>query len=389
MKIEGFREARLHVFKTVIGPLVPETIRNYFERFRLNRFSIAYDSLIAGAGKFVNALALFGLDKRIESVRSNKRFIVLPYIELSLRKKIEHLEQKKPAGWREDHKLYQMYLDAITPVVDNMMNLASLAWTFCPGIGEPDPKTGFYNRFVFTSNGGFIDLGHFFNCAIIAYLYGKEEAERRGHGVEVAQRWLRKRKWLITMRRARIILIVTNLFWGYATSADTIEDRASDMLGIFLGGSMRSRHNDGKIIDHLAELHPKLVKLTIKRFVRGARIYKIIDAMKEFPQDPLSGMGNREVFDIGSHMKNLFEEYDAMAPNPARVFDATLEFYNEKYNSEEWDRYTNKEWQVVIPQDLWEKVVRRREKFGEKELPIKIQLKDSGKLVEPYQGNPP
>lgn len=387
-QIEGFRENQLHLFKTVIGPLVPESIRKHFEKFHLNRFSIAYDSLINGAGKFVGALALFGLDERIGSVKKNQQLIILPYIELKLRKRIEQLKQKKPSGWRKDQKLYQIYLDAIMPIVDNMMNLVSLAWTFCPGIGEPEMETGFYNRFVFASNGGLIDLGHFFNCAIIAYLYGKEEATRRGDAVERGQRWLRKRKWLNKMRQRRLIQIVTNLLWGYATSADTIEDRASDMLGIYLGDNMRNCHNDGKIIDHLSEMYPKLVRLTIKRFGREAKIFQIINAIKEFPQNLLDDMGNGEIFDIEDYMKNLFEEYDAMDPIPKRIFDDTIHFYNEKYNSDEWDRYTNKKWQVVIPQDLWEQVVRRREKFGKKALPIKIQLKDSGNLVEPYQENP-
>jgi hypothetical protein len=93
-------------------------------------------------------------------------------------------------------------------------------------------------------------------------------------------------------------------------------------------------------------------------------------------------------------METFFDEYDAIDPNdssvvPGGLFADIVKFYTEKYAGHEWDSYTSKEWQVVIPQELWEKVVRGRDKFKEKALPIKIQLKETGKLVDPYQESPP
>lgn len=394
-RLEGFRESRLYLFKTLIGPLVPGKIRSMIEAQGLNNFSMAYQSLTKIGGNFAGALTLFGLDEKIESVKSNQRLLILPFLEMELKQKIKHLETKKPFGWKIMKKFYQKNVEALTVVVDNLVNLMALAWTFCPGIGEPEKETGFFNRFVFTGNGGFVDMGHFFNCAVIAYLYGPEEARRRGEETEIEQRMFRENKWLVEMRKRNVADMLTSFFWGFATSADTIEDRSSDFFGILLGSALRDLGDNGKIIDYFMELYPTFVYKAVKeRGKRKSTIGEIIDTIVIFFRLLGRVVGNGKKADIPGYMKKFFSEYDAIDPKdgnvvPRGLINRIVRFYEEKYESDEWNKYGCKEWVAVIPQELWERVVRGREKFAEKEIPIKIQLTDSGKLVDPYQGNPP
>jgi hypothetical protein len=391
----GFRESRLFLFKTIIGPLVPAKIRGMIEEQGLNNFSVTYRSLIRIGGNLAGALVLFGLDEKIESVKSNQRLLILPFLEMELRQKITQLEKSKPFGWKKLKKFYQKNVEALTAVVDNLVNLMVLAWTFCPGIGEPEKETGFFNRFVFTGNGGFVDLGHFFNCAVIAYLYGPEEARRRGEETEIEQRMFRENKWLLEMRKRGLFDMLTSFFWGFATSADTIEDRSSDHFGILLGSCLRDLGDNGKVIDYFMELYPTLVYDTMKkRGKRKSTIGEIIDSVVIFFRLLGRVVGNGKKADILAYMKKFFSDYDAIDPKdgnvvPRGLVNSIVRFYEEKYESDEWAKYGCREWVAVIPQELWERVVRGREKFAQKELPIKIQLTDSGKLVDPYQGTPP
>jgi hypothetical protein len=60
----------------------------------------------------------------------------------------------------------------------------------------------------------------------------------------------------------------------------------------------------------------------------------------------------------------------------------------DKYGGDEWHQFTSRGWDVVIPQKLWERVVRGKfvkngEKLEDGALPIKIQL-DNGEKVSPY-----
>jgi hypothetical protein len=392
-KIKNFREDRLYIFKTLIGPLVPESIRCKFEKSSFDQLSIPYRSLINGIGNFVSALVLFNLEDDIESVKENYRFIVLPYLEQKFKKKIEQLEKKKPFGWKIVRKFYQRNIDDISSLVDNLINLVALAWTFCPAIGEPEQETGYFNRFVFTCNGGFIDLGHFFNCAIIAYLYGAEQADRRAKSTEIQQRKLREKKWLVKLRERNYLRLITNLLWGYATSADTIEDRASDKLGINLGKYIRDDDDNGKITDYYVELYPKMVKKSIKLFGKLSTFQQIIDAITMFFKNMFYTLHKSSTVDIEKYMRTFFDEYDAIDPNdfsivPPGLFEDIVDFYTEKYAGEDWDKYTCTDWHAVIPQDLWEQVVRGRDKFQQNIVPIKIQLKKTGELVDPYTGCP-
>jgi hypothetical protein len=392
-KIKNFREDRLYIFKTLIGPLVPESIRCKFEKSSFDQLSIPYRSLINGIGNFVSALVLFNLEDDIESVKENYRFIVLPYLEQKFKKKIEQLEKKKPFGWKIFRKFYQRNIDDISSLVDNLINLVALAWTFCPAIGEPEQETGYFNRFVFTCNGGFIDLGHFFNCAIIAYLYGAEQADRRAKSTEIQQRKLREKKWLVKLRERNYLRLITNLLWGYATSADTIEDRASDKLGINLGKYIRDHDDNGKITDYYVELYPKMVRKSIKLFGKLSTFQQIIDAITMFFKNMFYTLHKSSTVDIEKYMRTFFDEYDAIDPNdfsivPPGLFEDIVDFYTEKYAGEDWDKYTCTDWHAVIPQDLWEQVVRGRDKFQQNIVPIKIQLKKTGELVDPYTGCP-
>jgi len=61
------------------------------------------------------------------------------------------------------------------------------------------------------------------------------------------------------------------------------------------------------------------------------------------------------------------------------MLEDTITFYLEKYNSDKLEKYAARQWQVVIPQELWEQVVRDKWTEADTALPIKIQLKDNGK----------
>lgn len=391
--VKGYREKNLHVFKTFIGPLVPESIRSKFEKFHLNETSVSYDSLINGLGNFFSVFALIGLEERIESVKENYRFIVLPYLEVKFRQKIKQAEKEKPFGWRIIRKFYQRNVDDLAPIVDNLINLVTLGWTFCPAIGEPEMETGFFNRFIFTCNGGFIDLGHFFNCAMVNYLYGHEQADKRAEATEIQQRKLREKKWLVRMRKRNYVRLLTNLLWGYATSADTIEDRGSDRLGMLLGEAMRTCEDNEKIIEYYMDLYPKLVRKKLQLFARRSKFSEIVEMVGMFIKNSFYTMRRSAVFDIVKYMTDFLEEYDAIdlrdrANNREDLIQSTVSFYTEQYFGDRWAEYGCREWCAVIPQDLWEQVVRGREKFRSLTLPIKIQLKDTGKLVDPYDGHP-
>lgn len=392
--IRDYRKDRLYIFKTIIGPLVPDSIRNKIEKSFLNDLSIAYSSLINNIGTFISLLVLLKMEESDESVKGYYRFIVLPFLELQFEKKIDQLEKNKPFGWKIVRKFYQRNLDDLSPLVDNLINLVALAWTFCPAIGEPEQETGYFNRFVFTCNGGFIDLGHYFNCSIIAYLYGTEQAEQRAEATEIAQRKLREKKWLVKLREKNYIRLITNILWGYATSADTIEDRASDKLGINLGLKIRNDQDNSKLIEYFIELYVQMVKRSFRPFKKQSKFQQIIEAVTLFFKNMFYTLHKSTIVDIESSMKNFFDEYDAIDPNdhtvvPPGLFKNIVDFYTEKYFGEHWNDYTCKDWQAVIPQDLWEQLVRGREKFQQKAIPIKIQLKATGQLVDPYKNGAP
>ncbi|MDZ7342512.1 MAG: hypothetical protein ONB27_14230 [candidate division KSB1 bacterium] len=385
--VKNFRQQEIHLFKTIIGPLVPDSLRNKIEKVHLDKYATSYTSLISGMGNLVSLLVLLGLDEVNDTIKDNYRLIILPYIEIKLRKKLEQLKRKKPFGWRIAQKFYERNIANIQRLVDNQVHLIAMAWTFCPAIGEPEMETGFYNRFVFTCNGGFIDLGHFFNCAVIAYLYGSDSATERAEDTEKQQAALRRKKWLTRMREKKYLLMITNLLWGYATSANTIEDRASDQLGINLGEAVRLKHRNGKMIDYFVELYLKLVRDQIKIFRRRSIFGKAMDNLNMFWKSLPYFFRKSATFDLEKYMQEFFDTYDAIDPHSApELFQKTIEFYTEKYFSPDWEKYTCQEWAAVIPQDLYEHVVQKRPSFRPLAVPIKVQLKDTGQLVAPYSG---
>ena len=392
--IKDFRTKKLHVFKTLIGPLVPGSIRNKFEKLHLDETAISYEKLIKSLGNFFNVFALFGLEERMESIQENYRFIILPYLELKFREKVRQVEKEKPFGWRVRKKFYQRNVNDLAPVVDNLINLVTLGWTFCPAIGEPEIESGFFNRFIFTSNGGFIDLGHFFNCAMVNYLYGSELANKRAEATEMQQRRLREKKWLVRLRKRNYVRLITNALWGYATSADTIEDRGSNRLGMLLGEAMRNDQDNEKIIEYYMALYPKLIRKKLQFFGGRSILSNMLETFTLMIKNIFQTMRRSSVFDIVKYMQDFLDDYDAIdlrdrAMNREDLIKSTIGFYTDKYFSEQWDDYTCKDQYAVIPQDLWEQIVRGRTKFQPLSLPIKIQVKATGALVDPYEGDPP
>ena len=108
-------------------------------------------------------------------------------------------------------------------------------------------------------------------------------------------------------------------------------------------------------------------------------------------QDVVFNNFNSEgAYDIENYMKTFFDEYDAIDPQDhssvsPHIFKNIIDFYTEKYGGVNWDDYACHEWYAVIPQELWEQVVRGRKKFQERLVPIKIQLHGTGELVDPYE----
>jgi len=389
-KVRAFREKELYFIRDVVGPLAPSQFRELLSSIKLDKLSFSYHTIINATGYLTALATLLGLHRSVDTINHYYRLAVLPFLDLMLREKLEGIEKARPFAWRLQRFLLGRLLQSVARVVDNLIHLVTLGWTFCPGIGEPDKETGFYNRFVFGRRCGFLDLGHFFNCAIIAYLYGEAEAKRRAESVEVSQRKMREKEWLIKLRKQNFLPLVTNLLWGYATSADTIEDRSSDWFGIKLGAEMRQYGNNGKIIEFFIEKWPRLVRgklLGDEDESVFRRVYEILKLVIDLIRYRL---GTGGLFDLVGYMRAFFEKNDALDPKnenevPPDVFNQVIEFYGKKYDSEEWARYATRGWQVVIPQELWEKVVRHKwSDDGETELPVKIQLKGNGERVDPY-----
>jgi hypothetical protein len=391
--IDGFRAKDLQVIRDVVRPLVPEALLNVADAKILDQLSVSYKSIVNALGYVVAVSTLLGLHTRIGRINHYYRLAVLPFLDLRLREKVKKLNKEKPFAWRLQKFAYDRLLHSLGSVVDNLVNLIALGWVFCPGIGEPNKQTGFYNRFVFGAHCGFLDLGHFFNCAIISYVYGPEAAKERAESVEVAQRRVRERRWLEWVRQYSFLAPLSNFIWGYATSADTIEDRSSDWFGIRMGEKMRAHENNGKIIEFFITQWPHLVKGDVlgpeqERLPR--RIYNIVKLIVQLLRHRLGSGG---VFDIAKHLQKFFVDYGALDPNDEKIvapalLQETIDFYMNKYGSTEWHKFTSRGWEVVIPQKLWEHVVRDKltqdkTKLNSAEPPIRIQL-DNGEKVTPY-----
>jgi hypothetical protein len=391
--LDGFREKDLHVIRDVIRPLVPNTLPNLADGKILDHLSVSYKSIVNALGYVTAVSTLLGLHTRIDRIKHYYRLAVLPFLDLRLREKIQKLNKEKPFAWRMQKFAYDRVLHSLSRVVDNLVNLIALGWVFCPGIGEPDKRTGFYNRFVFGARCGFLDLGHFFNCAIISYVYGPEAAKERAESVEMAQRRVREMRWLEWMRQYSFLAPLTSFIWGYATSADTIEDRSSDWFGIRLGEKMRAHEDNGKIIEFFIAQWPSLVRGDMLGPEKESIFRKIYEIAKLIIQLLRYHLGSGGIFDITSYMQEFFADYGALDPNDEKILAPallreTIDFYMNQYGSTEWHKFTSRGWEVVIPQKLWEQVVRDRltqdkTKLNSVELPIRIQL-DNGEKVAPY-----
>jgi hypothetical protein len=138
---------------------------------------------------------------------------------------------------------------------------------------------------------------------------------------------------------------------------------------------------------------PQLVKGDLLETEKESAIQKFFAVLKLILQVLRHRLGSGGQFDISQEMKMFFEQNGAFDPAdsaavPPGLFDETIHFYMEKYGSDEWHKFTSRGWDVVIPQKLWERVVRDEfvkngEHPKEGALPIKIQL-DNGEKVSPY-----
>jgi len=389
---KDFRQKKLYVLRDVLWPLLPPVARGFLNWTKPENFSVSYDDLVNRLGRTAALLTLWNMPEALEIVRQYYRFAVLPFVEITLREKYRDLENAQSFSSRFWRYVYGRILHALSTTVDNLINLIVLAWRFAPGIGEPDQETGFYNRYVLGRYCGILDLGHFFNCAVVAYLYGEEEGRQRGEQVERRQRWLREQQWLVNWRNQkdnRWGKGLADFLWGFAASADTIEDRSSDWFGVQLGGHLRTcRHND-KVIEYFIEMWPRLVKSKISRKKR-------ISWLREFCTDAKMVFAvwrrvwnNGGVVDLTAYMQKFFDQQQVLAPAeieklaPGLLSD-TIETYRRHYDSAAWQDFAGRKWEIIFPQDLWEKVVRLGWNGAPTALPVKIQLKHNGEKVAPY-----
>jgi len=161
-----------------------------------------------------------------------------------------------------------------------------------------------------------------------------------------------------------------------------------------LGEAMRNHQDNEKIIEYYMALYPKLIRKKLQFFGGRSIISNMMETFTLMIKNIFHTMRRSSVFDIVKYMRDFLEEYDAIdlrdrSVNREDLIKSTIGFYTDKYFSEQWDDYTCKDWCAVIPQDLWEQIVRGRTKFQPLSLPIKIQVKATGALVDPYEGDPP
>ena len=88
-------------------------------------------------------------------------------------------------------------------------------------------------------------------------------------------------------------------------------------------------------------------------------------------------------------MQQFFAEQQAIAPDEVEklapgLLTQIVETFRQHHDSAAWQDYTTQKWEIVFPQDLWEKVVRAGWNGKTTVLPVKVQLKHNGERVEPY-----
>jgi len=111
--------------------------------------------------------------------------------------------------------------------IRNLFRIAYLSKGFSPGGNEMITKS---NRFVYTCQEGWIDVGHYMTSAAGAYLFGERASVAAGIGVEVAQ----------TLSFLNAVMGRGSID-GWASSAFSIEDLPSDLLGAKAGQDMRNK----------------------------------------------------------------------------------------------------------------------------------------------------
>jgi hypothetical protein len=156
---------------------------------------------------------------------------------------------------------------------------------------------------------------------------------------------------------------------------------------------MRKCRSNRKLINFYVDVYLKSVRDKIKIFRRKSIFGQAFDTTKIVLKGLICYFRGSATIDIGKYMHDFFDEYDAIDPKEsapqAELFKNIVDFYTQKYFGPEWKKFGCEEWTAVIPQDLWEQVVRNREKFEEKAVPVKVQLKETGKLILPYHENQP
>lgn len=392
-QMKDFREQDVHVLRDVLWPLLPARARRFFRCVKPEQVTIAYTDMVNRLGRMAALLTLWNVPDALEIVQQYHRFAVLPFVELTLREKYRALENAQSFKQKIWRYVYGRILEGLSGAVDNLVHLVVLAWTFAPGIGEPDEETGFYNRYVLGRYCGILDLGHFFNCAAVAYLYGEEEGKKRGEQIERRQRWLREQKWLADWRKqkeGRLGRVFADFLWGFAASADTIEDRSSNWFGIQLGRQMRAFKKNERIIEYFMRAWPRMVRSKIIRGAKKASRWREAWADLQMIAAVWRQVWNHGgAFDIEGFMRKFFEEHHAFAPEEVEklapgLLAEIIETYRKLYDSERGEDYAAKKWEIVFPQDLWEKVVRVGWNGKATALPVKVQLKHNGDKVEPY-----
>jgi hypothetical protein len=189
----------------------------------------------------------------------------------------------------------------------NLVRLFYLALDFQPGAVRDAPG----NRFVYTCNGGWIDLGHFFLSALVAYLAGFDAALRAGHLMESPYQ---------------------AFFYRIANFLDP-EDLDPDIVGASgqigpLAGPLAPSFSPGAIGPVMPLIMPQ-----VQALIRGnARSYYTIEDLptdlfgSRFGEEMREGAGPLTLataqliptgpYDIAGAMESFFADKNAVIPDP-------------------------------------------------------------------------
>jgi hypothetical protein len=152
---------------------------------------------------------------------------------------------------------------------------------------------------------------------------------------------------------------------------------------------MRTFEKNEKIIEYFMSAWPQLVKNRILGEKKTSRVREFWSDVKMIFAVWRRVWNNGGVFDIAGEMQRFFKQQEAFVPAEIErlapgLLTEIVATYRQHHDSESWQSFTTQKWEIVFPQELWEKVVRVGWNGKPTALPVKVQLKHNGEKVDPY-----